>query len=297
MGTPTAQYGWRPVGFRRFIAGLGRTLIGAGVLILLFVVYQLWGTGLFEARSQDRLRKAAPPAPLCGQGTAITNPTPPPTPEGEAIAVMKICKIGVEKAIVSGVDDETLKKAPGHYPDTPMPGQPGNSAIAGHRTTYGAPFFRLDEMEPGDPILVSTAQGRFRYEVSEKTVVTPSRVEVLDPTPDNRLTLTTCEPRFSNAKRLIVVAKLIGDAVAPPPGTPKPSAKRSLAGEAGLSGERRTIMPAVLWGLVAAAVFIAAWLVGRRWRKWPAYVAATPVFLVILFIFFENFSRLLPANI
>ena len=94
-----------------------------------------------------------------------------------------------------------------------MPGQPGNSAIAGHRTTYGAPFFRLDELELGDPILVSTAQGRFRYEVSEKTVVTPSHVEVLDPTPDNRLTLTTCEPRFSNAKRLIVVAKLIGQAV------------------------------------------------------------------------------------
>jgi sortase A len=294
---PTGQYGWRPVGFRRFIAGLGRTLIGAGVLILLFVAYQLWGTGLFEARSQDRLRRAAPPAPLCGQGTAITNPTPPPTPEGEAIAVMKICKIGVEKAIVSGVGDDDLKKAPGHYPDTPVPGQPGNSAIAGHRTTYGAPFFRLDELDMGDPILVSTAQGRFRYEVSEKTVVTPSHVEVLDPTPDNRLTLTTCEPRFSNAKRLIVVATLVGDAVAPPPGTPKPAAKRSLAGEAGLSGERTTIVPALLWGLLATAVAAAGWLAGRRWRKLPAYLVATPVFLVVLFVFFENFSRLLPANI
>jgi hypothetical protein len=144
---------------------------------------------------------------------------------------------------------------------------------------------------------VSTAQGRFRYEVSEKTVVTPNRVEVLDPTPDNRLTLTTCEPRFSNAKRLILVANLVGDAVAPPPTQPKPAARRSLAGDAGLSGERRSIAPAVQWGLIAAAIALAGYLAGRAWRKWPSYALATPVFLVVLFIFFENISRLLPANI
>jgi sortase A len=286
------------VGFRRFVAGLGRTLIGTGVLILLFVAYELWGTGLFEHRSQERLRRAAPPAPEnCNAGSAITNPVPPPTPEGEAIAVIKICKIGIEKAVVNGVGDEDLKKAPGHYPDTPMPGQPGNAAIAGHRTTYGAPFFRLDEMSIGDPILISTAQGRFRYEVSEKSVVGPGKVEVLDNTPDNRLTLTTCEPRFSAAKRLIVVALLKGEAVAAPPSAPKPSAKRSLAGEAGLSGKRRTIVPAVEWGALAAAIAIGAWLLGRIWRRWPAYIIATPIFLVVLFVFFENFSRLLPANI
>jgi sortase A len=286
------------VGFRRFIAGLGRTLIGTGVLILLFVAYQLWGTGLFEARSQERLKKAAPPPPEnCRDGSQVTNPIPPATPEGEAVAIIKICKIGVEKAVVSGITDEDLKKGPGHYPDTPLPGQPGNAAIACHRTTYGAPCFRLDEMDIGDPILVSTAQGRFRYEVSEKTVVTPNRVEVLDPTPDNRLTLTTCEPRFSNAKRLILVASLKGEAVAPPPTQVKPAVRSSLAGEGGLSGERRTIVPTVQWGVIAAAVALAAYLAGRFWRKWPSYVLATPVFLVVLFVFFENISRVLPANI
>jgi sortase A len=285
------------VGVRRFIAGLGRTLIGAGVIILLFVAYELWGTGLFEHRSQQHLRHAAPPAPTCGEGSAITDPTPPPTPEGEAVAVIKICKIGIEKAVVNGVGDEDLKKAPGHYPDTPMPGQPGNAAIAGHRTTYGAPFFRLDELNIGDPILVSTAQGRFRYEVSEKTVVTPNKVEVLAGTPDNRLTLTTCEPRFSAAKRLIVVAALKGEAVAPPPDAPKPSGATTLVGEAGLSGKRRTIVPTAEWGLIAAAVALAGWLLGRTWRRWPAYILATPVFLVVLFVFFENVSRILPANI
>jgi sortase A len=286
------------VGFRRFIAGLGRTLIGTGVIILLFVAYELWGTGLFEHRSQERLRRAAPAPPSCGAGSAITNPEPPPTPDGEAVAIIKICKIGVEKAVVNGVGDEDLKKAPGHYPETPLPGQPGNAAIAGHRTTYGAPFFRLDEMAIGDPILVSTAQGRFRYEVSEKTVVGPDRVQVLDNTPDNRLTLTTCDPRFSAAKRLIIVAQLKGEAAAAPVRPPPPATKSGgLAGEAGLSGKRRSIVPTVEWGLIAAAVALAAYFIGRAWRKWPAYVIATPVFLVVLFVFFENVSRVLPANI
>ena len=286
------------MGFRRFIAGLGRTLIGTGVLILLFVAYQLWGTGIFEQRSQARLKRAAPPPPEnCRDGSLVTNPVPPETPEGEAVAIIKMCKIGVEKAVVSGVGDEDLKKGPGHYPDTPMPGQPGNAAIACHRTTYGAPCFRLDEMDIGDPILVSTAQGRFRYEVSGKTVVTPGHVEVLDPTPDNRLTLTTCEPRFSNAKRLILVASLKGEAVAAPPTAPKPRPRAGLAGEAGLSGKRRTIAPTVQWACIAAAVALAGYMLGRLWRKWPAYLIATPVFLVVLFVFFENISRILPANI
>ena len=286
------------MGFRRFIAGLGRTLIGTGVLILLFVAYQLWGTGIFEHRSQQRLKRAAPPAPEnCRDGSVITNPVPPPTPEGEAVAIIKMCKIGVEKAVVNGVGDEDLKKGPGHYPDTPLPGQPGNAAIACHRTTYGAPCFRLDDMQIGDPILVSTAQGRFRYEVSEKTVVTPSHVEVLGSTPDNRLTLTTCEPRFSNAKRLILVASLKGEAVAAPPTAPKPPARRGLAGEPGLSGERRSIVPTIQWACIAGAIAIAGYMLGRVWRKWPAYIAVTPPFLVVLFVFFENISRLLPANI
>ena len=285
------------MGFRRFIAGLGRTLIGAGVIILLFVAYELWGTGLFEHREQHKLRQAAPPAPVCGSQKAITNPTPPATPPGGAVAVIKICKIGIEKAVVEGVGVEDLKKGPGHYDGTPMPGQAGNASIAGHRTTYGAPFFRLDEMQNGDPILVSTAQGVFRYEVSDKKVVSPSHVEVLDNTPDNRLTLTTCNPRFSAAERLIVTAKLIGTAAAAPPTAAKPPVKRDLASEGGLSGKGTTTIPTIEWGAIAAAVALCAYLLGRVWRKWPSYLIATPIFLVVLFVFFENVSRLLPANV
>ena len=104
-------------------------------------------------------------------------------------------------------------------------------------------------------------------------------------------------PRFSAAQRLIVVAKLIGTAVAPPPNAPKPAHVGGLAGEAGLSGKRRSIAPTVEWGFVAAAIAFAGWLLGRQWRRWPAYLITAPIFLVVLFVFFENFSRILPANI
>ena len=338
---------------RRVVAGVGRSLIAAGVIILLFVAYQLWGTGLTEARHQRELTRefeqslleaattttttattttapvATGPSPTTAPTTAppATLPAaPPPTPEGNAVAIIRIPGIGLEKAVVEGVSLPALKRGPGHYPDTPLPGQPGNAAIAGHRTTYGAPFSRLAELDPGDPILVTTRQGRFRYEVASKTVVRPSETSVLDATDDDRLTLTTCEPRFSAARRLIVVATLVGEAAelppAPPPTTvptvpptttpgspttvattaastvpPTTRAPRSLAeAEAGLSGESASNGPAIVWGLLAAAVWILTWLAGRLWRRWPAYLLGTPVFLVVLFVFFENFNRLLPAN-
>ena len=293
--------------------GTGRSLITAGVLILLFVAYQLWGTGLAEARGQRHLKSEFEELTRTGFGTIdtappdpsappTTQPGPPPPPEGAALAIIKIPKIGVEKAVVQGVALSDLKKGPGHYPQTAMPGQPGNSAIAGHRTTYGAPFFEVDKLEAGDPIFVTTGQGSFRYEVREKKVVKPNAVSVLDPTDDNRLTLTTCHPRFSAKERLIVVAALIGEAAAaspPPAATPQPldgsdAVVPSL--DAGLSGDRASRWPAILWGLLAAAVWVATWAVSKRWRKWPAYVLGTPVFLVVLFVFFENFSRLLPSN-
>ena len=299
---------------RRVIGAVGRTLIAAGVLILLFVAYQLWGTGLAEARSQNRLTKqfekvlAAPtttPAPTAPGVPPEASPAPPPAPVGEAVAILKIPKIGVEKAIVQGVGLSELKKGPGHYPTTPMPGEPGNAAIAGHRTTYGAPFFNLDELKAGDPILVTTRQGRFRYEVTESKVVSPKETSVLQEADDNRLTITTCHPRFSASQRLIVVAALKGEAVDPPapapspdPATPAPAPPASLEEleGAGLSGRNAANGPAILWGIAAALVALITWLVGRAWRRWPSYLFGAPVFLVVLFVFFENFSRLLPSN-
>ncbi len=326
------------MGVRRIIAGIGRTCIASGVLILLFVAYQLWGTGVAEARSQDRLRSdfldaleapvitttsTAPVVTIPGQATTTTTVSPaPPTPTGEAVAIIRIPKIGVEKAVVEGVGVNALKEGPGHYPTTPLPGQPGNAAIAGHRTTYGAPFYRTDELVAGDLIQVTTRQGEFTYKVREKKIVRPTQNEVLDASDENLLTLTTCNPRFSAAQRLIIVGELIDN---PAPATPLPApvpepadpaepdlepdlepeestipdeevATPSLD-EASVSGDATAKGPAILWGLLAAFVWLVTWLLSRRWGRLTAYAMGTPVFLVVLFVFFENFALLLPANV
>jgi sortase A len=293
------------VGVRQVIRGIGKGLIGFGVLIFLFVAYQLWGTGLAESRAQDSLKSEfqnqlqSPPTTLAPE-TPVTAPPPPEL--GEAVALVSIPKIGVEKYVVEGVGVEDLKKGPGHYPDTPMPGQAGNAAIAGHRTTYGAPFYDLNDLNLGDSIMVRTREGEFRYEVQESKIVSPDEASVLDPTPDNRLTLTTCHPRYSAAERLIIVAGLAtplppAPPVAETPPSAPPAERATLAEDRiGLSGSTAARGPAILWGALAALVLGLMWFAGHRWKRWPAYLVGIPVFLVVLFVFFENFSRLLPAN-
>jgi sortase A len=294
------------------VRGVGKTLIASGILIFLFVAYQLWGTGIAEARDQRALKKqfterlSLIPA-LPGSDTA-TAPAPAAAIPGDAIGLIRIPQLGLEKALVEGVGVPDLKKGPGHYADTPMPGEKGNAAIAGHRTTYGAPFGDLDKLSRGDPILVTTQAGEFRYEVDHLRIVDPSESWVLDDAGDDRLTLTTCHPKFSAAQRLIVVAKLTSPgttAAAPTPQAPatsipetptEPRGERA-DGLAGLSGDRSARSPAIVWGAGAAFIWILAWAAGRRWNRWLAYLLATPVFLIVLYVFFENFSRLLPANV
>jgi sortase A len=297
------------------------------VLTLLFVVYQLWGTGLREAQAQNRLEDefqeiigdgGDPISSDEGGSTSSTTigPPPPPPADGDAMARLVIPDIGVDKIVVQGVSLEDLKHGPGHYPDTPMPGQPGNVAIAGHRTTYGAPFNRINELENGDEIQVTTAQGTFVYAVMGQQIVSPSQVEVLNNQGDNRLTLTACHPKYSASQRIIVSALLVGPAApvtAAPPGQSNPdqlpgdgdgdggntgdeaASGRSLDG-AGLSGEGASAWPAVLLAVACGFVWVAAWVLGMLWQRWPSYGVCLPLFLVMLFHFFESFSRLLPAN-
>ena len=315
----------------RVLGAIGRTCITAGVLILLFVAYQLWGTGIREAQAQNALESefeervatvedtttttapAEPDAPAETPAATETLPPPPPPADGDAVAHLRIPAIDVDKIVVEGVQVSDLKRGPGHYPDSPLPGQPGNSAIAGHRTTYGAPFNRLDELEEGDEILVTTTQGAFRYEVQRQLVVNPDQVEVLDDFGDNRLTLTACHPKYSARQRIVVVASLVGEAApgptTTPPGDGNPGNDSGIGSDgdvdgggggqtldAGLGGERASAWPAIMLGVACALIWIAAWLLGKLWSKWPAYLVGLPVFLVVLFFFFENFSRLLPAN-
>jgi sortase A len=290
------------VSLGRVVAAIGRTLIGLGVLILLFVAYQLWGTGLAESHSQDVLRHqlaghlpSAPTTTVPANGPpAVASGAAPPTPpprEGTAVGIIKIPRIGVDKAIIEGTSVADLRQGPGHYQGTSLPGQPGNAAIAGHRTTYGAPFYNLNELTPGDPIFITTPQGTFRYNVGRAQVVAPSDVSVIAPIPANQLTLTTCNPRFSAAQRLVVQASLVGAPAPAAPPVPRPAAPN-------LAGGTSSWVPSIAWGLAAAAVAVTVWLVARRQRRrWPAYVLGTPAFLAVLFFFFVAISKLLPASI
>jgi sortase A len=292
----------------RVLGGVGRVLITAGVLILLFVAYQLWGTGIRTAQAQNQLEddfeatlEAVETTTSSTTSTTLpdepeTVPTIPPAPEGEATAQIQIPEIGVDKIVVEGVSLPDLKKGPGHYPGTPLPGQEGNAAIAGHRTTYGAPFHRLDELEPGDEIIVTTVQGEFTYEVAETLIVSPNQVEVLEDKGDDRLTLTACHPKYSARQRIVVVSKLAPEEVPlprPPLLADDIETPKTLDN---IDGESHGKTPAVLWGVVCALIWLLAWLVGRRWRKWPSYLIGFPFFMVALYFFFEEFSRLLPSN-
>ncbi|MGI8493164.1 MAG: class E sortase [Acidimicrobiales bacterium] len=289
--------------FRRGVRELGLGLITAGVIILLFVTYQLWGTGFAEAHSQSDLKRTfnqhlAQNAPAAD--TATVGPSLPSAPGAGANAIghLVIPKIGVDKFVVQGVGEEDLRRGPGHYPQTVMPGELGNSAIAGHRTTYGAPFFRLDELAVGDDILITNAGGRtFRYQVSQTMIVSPNDIKVLDPTADARLTLTTCNPRFSATSRLVVVADLVGLPV-PAAVAPTPVAQPAIANLG--QGNHGAWPPALAYGAAVLALWIATRILinrTRRWRRLGAYVGGIGITLVPLWFCFENVVRLLPQNI
>ncbi len=277
----------------RVLGQVGRFFISLGLLTLLFVAYQLWGTGILTAQAQGDLQSefdalleqvadievaSDETAPVAATPGAVDSADDTATDDaaalaateaeaelaaeaaevvaaererlskaiwrapGQAIGQLSMPTIGIDWTVVEGVGTEDLRKGPGHYPGTPMPGMPGNVSIAGHRTTWGAPFSRIDELAPGDIITLRTVQGTFEYRVVEQDsgkghfIVSPDRVDVLDQDfteYPNRLTLTACHPKFSARQRIIVVAELLGEPAEfiPPPADLGPLKLPSLATE------------------------------------------------------------------
>ena len=436
----------------RVLGAVGRFCISLGVLTLLFVAYQLWGTGILTAQAQNALENdfderlelvqsldtelidaaldeqeaaAAADAGLtpasddadAGETEAAETPEEREAREaaeeqarrelavwadllwvdpGEPVAKLHVPAIDLDWQIVAGVGTDELSKGPGHYPGTPLPGMPGNSGIAGHRTTWGAPFHRIDELQPGDEILVTTLQGEHTYRVVEQEsgkghfIVTPDRVDVLDQDFEehpNRITLTACHPKWTARQRIIVVGELVTEPsrFVPPPdlldaispslasedvgddtdgdadeaetalpgdpdlpvdedaptdaaveadpadeattvdeageggegdnaddaepesvpaviandtGDPQTALQDFAAGEdfgQGLNGDRSAIMPAIMWGLAAAAIAAVAGFIGRRWKKLPSYVLALAPFAIVLFVCFVHIDQALPS--
>jgi len=229
-----------PHDWRWWVGGIGKTLIATGLLLFGFVAYQLWGTGIETARAQNSLENefeellaGTPPTTVSPMPTTTVDTTPtestpqdtlptttapdvaeaatlPQIAEGDPIARIEMPRIGVDKIVVAGVEKTDLKKGPGHYPETPLPGQLGNAAIAGHRTTFGQPFFDVDKLENGDEIILTTLTGRYVYRVTGQQIVSPNDYQVIstsDPTKAT-LTLTSCHPKYTARERIIISAEL-----------------------------------------------------------------------------------------
>jgi sortase A len=304
---------------RRGIREVGLALITLGVIVLLFVGYQLWGTGFAERHSQAVLKRdfnaavathqAADNPALegsggrAGSGTSPANPSPAP---GGALDHLVIPKIGLNVYVVEGVSEADLRRGPGHYPQTVLPGQNGNSAIAGHRTTYGAPFYSINELKIGDPISLTDTAGRtFVYKVSQAPlVVSPGDVSVLANTPYPQLTLTTCNPRFSATSRLIVFARLTGQpplpVAHPQTVTATPAAPAAAVVDNLGRGDQGAWPPALLYGGLVVLTWVGVRLLinrTRRWARLAVYVLGIGLCLIPLWFFFENVIRLLPQSI
>jgi sortase A len=241
---PKPPHDWRWV-----VGGIGRALITLGLLMFAFVAYQLWGTGIQTAQAQRELSREfdelvsdtqstaattttsvvttepatsdttdgttpADPAPTTTSIATVLGTAKPIPAEEEAVLRLEIPRMGLNRIVVEGATASALTKGPGHFPETPLPGQLGNAAIAGHRTTHLHPFFDIDKLQPGDEIIVTTLNGRYVYHVTGTEIVDPDDYADVIPTTDvtkATLTLVSCTPRYSAKNRIIVRSELVPD--------------------------------------------------------------------------------------
>ena len=131
------------------------------------------------------------------------------TDDGDAVGRLRIDRIGLSSVVIEGTNADDLRRGPGHYPATPLPGQRGTVGIAGHRTTYGAPFRKIDKVRRGDDIVVTMPYGRFIYRVERTRIVKPTDVWVTQRVSYDRLILSACHPLYSAAERIVVFARLV----------------------------------------------------------------------------------------
>jgi sortase A len=202
-------------------AVIGVVLVATGVVVLGFVPYALYATRGAADSAQTALRHVLPAVTTTGSVTttasrrtvALVRPPvltwPATVPLGSAIALLTARAAGVvDDVVVEGDDELRLEEGPGHYPGSALPGQAGNVAIAGHRTTWLRPFYNLQAEAPGDLISLQVGAVIYRYIVRRVVTVSPRDLQVVAPLRGWWLTLTTCNPRYSAAQRLVVRAEL-----------------------------------------------------------------------------------------
>lgn len=204
----------------RWILGVaGDLMVTAGLLLLLFVGWQLWWTDVTANRVQDATVSTLTRDFAAAGPTTPASEQPKAVPFGAAFAIVRIPRLGVHYArpLLEGTSHDILQKGIGHYDGTALPGAVGNFAIAGHRTTYGRPFHDIDTLRTGDLVVVETQTAYSVYAVKRHEIVAPSDVEVIAPVPDKPgakpterwLTMTACHPKYSAAQRYVVFAQLV----------------------------------------------------------------------------------------
>ncbi|MTD45618.1 sortase [Conexibacter sp. W3-3-2] len=215
---------------RRVLRALSTVLIVAGGLIVVDAVLTVtwqepltaFTTGRAQADLEGQLRDLRDDGATAREVTELRSLAAEPVRiaylarslrqrarEGRAVARLRIPAIGVDKVVVQGTDAASLRRGPGIYDRSPFPGVPGTTAIAGHRTTYGAPFRHVDQLDRGDRMIVEMPYGTFTYRVQRTRIVTPQDVSVLESTGTDRLVLTACHPLFSADERIVVIGRLV----------------------------------------------------------------------------------------
>jgi sortase A len=187
---------------KRAVSIVSALLLIAGVALLAYP----FATNLYQNRLQDKLSKqlASPSLQQKYRNRAIG--------DGDSLTRIKMPAIHVDVVVVEGITPTALRAGAGHYPQTPLPCEKGNVAIAGHRTTYGKPFADIDQLRVGDQIELDTPVGGCVYQIKRPPfVVDKSDLSVLNPTNDKTLTLTSCHPKGSAAQRIIVKADWVKD--------------------------------------------------------------------------------------
>ena len=215
---------------RRALRGLSSVLIATGVLLVLdavlTVVWQEPVTAIYGKVRQNELSgdlnklDRAPLSPTERNVLKLLHSDPQRiaflarsmrrhVQEGHAIGRIRIPHIHASYVMVEGTGEADLKKGPGHYPDTPYPGMPGTVGVAGHRTTYLAPFNKLDRLRTGDVVRLEMPYAVVTYKVEQKRIVLPTAVWVTKRVGYNRLVLTACHPKYSASHRIVVFARQV----------------------------------------------------------------------------------------
>jgi len=187
----------------------GAVLLALGVIALVGVALYIRSTNSYTRNAQKQLRAHWDQKPFPVRKAENVN-----VAAGAPVARLIVPRLNLDAIVVqlADLDDRAnLNRGPGHVPGTAYPGMPGNVFIAGHRTTYGAPFGRIDELRNGDKIILVTAEGRHVYTVYEQRIVEPDDLSVLGQEGEPRVTLMACHPRFSASKRILVIGRLTGE--------------------------------------------------------------------------------------